>query len=272
LIDFIRENISSQEKHPDLHFMKAQFERKIRNETSVKLTFDSDVSRRNKNYEFVSTYHPLINGAMNFFIRERLDRNLTFKYQIKAESNLVHEGIYLLGLINNEISKILPTGKPSQLMVQDYFSVALDEQLKVQEKAVTEHLLSQSQSGRLGRYESPGTFSEVPEALKNELFSRINVELYNSRKAVQNQSEPAFISNLDRSIRSQKEMLKFQVDRIQTRIDNDPENRIVKVWITELQAAKDRIARLDSIHAKAVNSFEVNADLVTLCLVEVIKI
>lgn len=272
LIDFIRENISSQEKHPDLHYMKAQFERKIRNETSVKLTFDPEISRRNKDYEFVSTYHPLVNGAMNFFMRKRLDRNLTFKYQINSASNLVHEGIYLLGLINNQISKILPNGKPSQLIVQDYFSVELDEHLKVQEKAVTEYLLSESQTDRLGRYESPGTFSQAPEALKNELFSRINVELYNSRKAVQNQSEPAFISNLDRSIRSQKEMLKFQVDRIQTRIDNDPENKIVKVWLTELQAAKDRIARLDSIHAKAINSFEVNADLVTLCLIEVIKI
>ena len=156
--------------------------------------------------------------------------------------------------------------------MQDYFSVALDEQLNVKEKAVTEHLLSLGQSGNLGRYESPSSFSEVPEELKNELFSRINVELYNSRKAVKNQSEPAFISNLERSIRSQKEMLKFQVDRIQSRIDNDPENKIVKVWLTELQTAKDRIARLDSIHAKAINSFEVDADLVTLCLVEVIKI
>ena len=272
LIDFIRDNISAQEKHPDLHFMKAQFERKIRNETSVKLTFDPEVSRKNKDYEFVSTYHPLVNGAMNFFVKERLDRNLTFKYQIKTDTDTVEEGIYLLGLINNQINKILPSGKPSQLVVQDYFSVALDEQLNVQEKAVTEHLLSLSQLGNLGRYESPSSFSEVPEELKNELFSRINVELYNSRKAVKNQSEPAFISNLERSIRSQKEMLKFQVDRIQSRIDNDPENKIVKVWLTELQSAKDRIARLDSIHAKAINSFEVDADLVTLCLIEVIKI
>ena len=272
LIDFIRDNISAQEKHPDLHFMKAQFERKIRNETSVKLTFDPEVSRKNKDYEFVSTYHPLVNGAMNFFVKERLDRNLTFKYRIETDSDIVEEGVYLLGLINNQIKKILPSGKPSQLVVQDYFSVALDEQLNVKEKAVTEHILSLSQLGNLGRYESPSSFSEVPEELKNELFSRINVELYNSRKAVKNQSEPAFISNLERSIRSQKEMLKFQVDRIQSRIDNDPENKIVKVWLTELQSAKDRIARLDSIHAKAINSFEVDADLVTLCLVEVIKI
>ena len=44
---------------------------------------------------------------MNFFVKERLDRNLTFKYRIETGSDIVEEGVYLLGLINNQIKKIL---------------------------------------------------------------------------------------------------------------------------------------------------------------------
>lgn len=271
LVDFIRDHISSQEKHPDLHFMKAQFERKIRDSTQVKLAFDPDVSRRNKEIEFVSTYHPLINAAMNFFKSKRLDRNLSFKYQIRTDVEDFSEGIYLLGVINNKVSKILPSGKPTDMVVQDFFSIELNSDLTVLQKNVTEKLVSMSQSGNLMKFESNVLFKEVPEEAKNLLFDKINIELFKSRKELQNRAEPSFVSNLERSIRSQKEMLKFQVDRIQSRIDQDPENRIIGVWQKELQESKDKIARLDTIHAKAINSFDVNADLVTLCLIELIK-
>jgi hypothetical protein len=71
-------------------------------------------------------------------------------------------------------------------------------------------------------------------------------------------------------MRSQKQLLKLKANRAQSRIDADPENKIVGILQKEVRTAQDKIADLDAIHARAADSFRVDSDLVTLCLIEVI--
>ena len=71
-------------------------------------------------------------------------------------------------------------------------------------------------------------------------------------------------------MRSQKQLLKLKINRAQARIDADPENKIVGILQKEIKTAEIKIAELDAIYARAVDSFRVDSDLVTLCLIEVI--
>lgn len=270
LIDFMRSNLSPIEKHPDLHYMMGQFHSRIIDQTALKITFDSDVAFANKSYEYVSTYHPLINAAMNFFIGKKLNRNLSFKYQVKGSEQGLRQGIYLLGVVNNGISKIQASGKQSNLVVQDFFSVLLDQECVVMTTDQTDKLVALSQSGSLSKFETDVSFKTVPDEFKAALEQIITSEVYNKRRLLEHERKPVFQSNLERSMRSQKQLLKLKINRAQARIDADPENKIVGILQKEISDAKKKIADLDAIHARAADSFRVDSDLVTLCLIEVI--
>ena len=270
LIDFMRSNLSPIEKHPDLHYMMGQFHSRIMGQTALKITFDSDAAFANKSYEYVSTYHPLINAAMNFFIGKKLNRNLSFKYQVKGSEQGLRQGIYLLGVVNNGISKIQASGKQSNLVVQDFFSVLLDQECVVMTTDQTDMLVALSQSGSLSKFETDVSFKTVPDEFKAALEQIITSEVYNKRRLLEHERKPVFQSNLERSMRSQKQLLKLKINRAQARIDADPENKIVGILQKEIKTAEIKIAELDAIHARAVDSFRVDSDLVTLCLIEVI--
>ena len=250
--------------------MMGQFHSRIIDQTALKITFDSDVAFANKSYEYVSTYHPLINAAMNFFIGKKLNRNLSFKYQIKGSEQGLRQGIYLLGVVNNGISKIQASGKQSNLVVQDFFSVLLDQECVVMTADQTDKLVALSQSGSLSKFETDVSFKTVPDEFKAALEQIITSEVYNKRRLLERERKPVFQSNLERSMRSQKQLLKLKINRAQARIDADPENKIVGILQKEISDAKNKIAALDAIHARATDSFRVDSDLVTLCLVEVI--
>ena len=270
LIEFMRSNLSPIEKHPDLHYMMGQFHSRVIDETTLKITFDSDVAFANKSYEYVSTYHPLINAAMNFFISKKLNRNLSFKYQVEGSEQRLDQGIYLLGVVNNGISKIQASGKESNLVVQDFFSVLLDHECVVMTTDHTDRLVALSQSGSLSKFETDVSFKTVPDEFKAALEQIITSEVYNKRRLLERERKPVFQSNLERSMRSQKQLLKLKEKRAQSRIDADPENKIVGILQKEIRDAQNKIAELDAIHAKAADSFRVDSDLVTLCLIEVI--
>ena len=270
LIKFMRTNLSPIEKHPDLHYMMGQFHARIMENTKLKITFDSDVAFANKEFEYISTYHPLINAAMNFFTKKGLDRNLSFKYQVQGSDHGLSQGIYLLGVVNNGISKIQPSGKPSHLVVQDFFSILLERECLVNEESKTDNLVALSQSGNLKRLETDISFKTVPDDFKNNLEGLISREVFNKRKRLERERKPVFQSNLERSMRSQKQLLTLKINRAQSRIDADPENKIVGILQKEVTVAQDKITNLDAIHARAVGSFRVDSDLITLCLIEVI--
>ena len=209
LIDFMRSNLSPIEKHPDLHYMMGQFHSRIIDQTALKITFDPDEAFANKSYEYISTYHPLINAAMNFFISKKLNRNLSFKYQVEGSEQGLEQGIYLLGVVNNGISKIQASGKKSNLVVQDFFSVQLAEQCMVMTSEVTDSLVALSQSGSLGKFETDVSFKNVSDELKVQLEALITGEVYNKRRHLEGERKPVFQSNLERSMRSQKQLLKL---------------------------------------------------------------
>ena len=134
----------------------------------------------------------------------------------------------------------------------------------------TDMLVALSQSGSLSKFETDVSFKTVPDEFKAALEQIITSEVYNKRRLLEHERKPVFQSNLERSMRSQKQLLKLKINRAQARIDADPENKIVGILQKEIKTAEIKIAELDAIHARAVDSFRVDSDLVTLCLIEVI--
>ena len=173
-------------------------------------------------------------------------------------------------MVNNGISKIQASGKKSNLVVQDFFSVLLDQECVVMTTDQTDKLVALSQSGSLSKFETDVSFKTVPDEFKAALEQIITSEVYNKRRLLEHERKPVFQSNLERSMRSQKQLLKLKINRAQARIDADPENNIVGIIQDEIVKAENKIAELDAIHARAVDSFRVDSDLVTLCLIEVI--
>ena len=71
--------------------MMGQFHSRIMGQTALKITFDSDVAFANKSYEYVSTYHPLINAAMNFFIGKNSIETYPLSTRLRALTKVCYK-------------------------------------------------------------------------------------------------------------------------------------------------------------------------------------
>ncbi len=115
---------------------------------NIYCTFNQQFAFENKNIEYISAYHPLIQSAANFFGSTRLDRNSVFRFGLdmnKIPLDLLtkfNRGYYFLVRFNYEITKQI-NGKESRL---DYLrSLVIDmngEDFEVMNKEYSEAFAS----------------------------------------------------------------------------------------------------------------------------------
>lgn len=80
----------------------------------IEVTFNQDFAFKNKNVEYISAYHPFINAISNYFHKEKLDRNTTFRYALNRNqiteadfNNKFKNGYYFLIKYDFEVKKII---------------------------------------------------------------------------------------------------------------------------------------------------------------------
>ena len=79
VFDFSQEHYDSN--NSELGSMFKSFKTKNRGKI-IKCTFNQDFAFNNKNVEYISAYHPLINAISNYFNKIKLDRNTVFRYAL----------------------------------------------------------------------------------------------------------------------------------------------------------------------------------------------
>jgi len=111
LFDFILENYDSL----NIELVNIFRTFKIKNRGKlIKCTFNQDYAFNHKNVEYISAYHPLINAISNYFYREKLDRNTTFRFSLKKDkindtkfNETFQDGFYFLIKYDFEIKKTI---------------------------------------------------------------------------------------------------------------------------------------------------------------------
>lgn len=117
IFDFIQKNYDSNNTEL-VNIFKAF---KIHNWNKIiKCTFSQEFAFNNKNVEYISAYHPLINAISNYFHKEKLDRNTVFRFALNRNEILDSDfkkkyknGFYFLAYYDLDINKTL-YGKTSK--------------------------------------------------------------------------------------------------------------------------------------------------------------
>lgn len=111
VFDFIEEFYDKQ--NVELTNIFKAFKTKNRGK-QIKITFNQDFAFNNKNFEYISAYHPFINAISNYFHREKLDRNTVFRYALNRNKIIeidfkekYQNGFYFLIKYDFEINKTL---------------------------------------------------------------------------------------------------------------------------------------------------------------------
>lgn len=111
VIDFIQENYDSNNSELAKIFKAFKTKNRAR---IIKCTFNQDFAFNNKNVEYISAYHPLINAISNYFHKEKLDRNTVFRYALNRNqitdtefNKSFQNGFYFLIKYDFEINKTI---------------------------------------------------------------------------------------------------------------------------------------------------------------------
>lgn len=109
LIDFIQEYFDNE--NIELINIFKSFKAKNRSKT-IECTFNQEFAFNNKNVEYISAYHPLVNAISNFFHKEKLDRNTTFRFSLNKNrikepefNKYFEDGFYFMIKYDFEIKK-----------------------------------------------------------------------------------------------------------------------------------------------------------------------
>jgi SNF2 family DNA or RNA helicase len=107
LFDFIETNLPSRSESPYFHSSFLSFKKKNRRRDNLKCTFSQEVAYINKELEFLSATHPLVQAALHYFRFQKMDVNKAFAFQIAADvlNKIMEPGVYVLANYLFELQK-----------------------------------------------------------------------------------------------------------------------------------------------------------------------
>jgi len=211
----------------DSKLLSDRFIREIDDELSVKMTFDQEISFKNKSIEYINIYHPIVKAGVRMF-DDQCDRaQNTFNFAIPS-SNLpkeIKKGRYVLAIYQISVARTL-FGK--RIKNDSLYPVLYDLQTN---RVFGDHDISETLMGKaqvmgeycpLGeeklnadvvedmRYDLKDAIDEYVNGYRTDLLNRIE----NNKKLRYEQTNQYYdtrIKNLEKSIAKQKEKNRYAV-------------------------------------------------------------
>ena len=244
IFDFVQEHYDTQ--NPELTNIFKIFKTRNFGKT-IKCTFNQDFAFNNKNVEYISAYHPLINAISNYFHKEKLDQNTVFRYALNrkqiTDSDFINEfenGFYFLIKYDFEINKNINGRKSSFTQLKslvlnlngDGFSSYENEKSDFFSSICQQHKTNLPEDGII-------TFNEI---LMGEI-KKTYTELVLSEKEVLEQNEKLkFDSELMRKTNQEISDIDKRIERLEINIDE--KRGIENIQNAEIEELKKRKEKL----------------------------
>lgn len=226
----------------------------------IKVTFNQDFAFKNKNVEYISAYHPFINAISNYFHKEKLDRNTTFRYALNRNqiteadfNNKFKNGFYFLIKYDFEIEKNI-NGRLSNFT--HLKSLVLDlsrNPIHPFQNNESEYFASICQQYKTSIPEQGiKTFNDK----RMEAIKKIYTEFILNEKDILEENERLkFESELARKTKQEIEDIDKQIERRKTYIiEKKGIENILKSEIEELEKRKEKLEMLNQESKISVKS------------------
>ena len=244
LFDFIEEYYDSN--NSELANIFKSFKTRNRGKL-IKCTFNQEFAFVNKNIEYISAYHPLINAISNFFYKSKLDRNTTFKFSINRNNIVEQEFLeifpnqcYFLIKYELEVSKII-NGKISTFLYLkslvldlsgDTFSTFNYEQSDYFSSICQQFKTSLPEVGNI----------EFTEELMQEIKKIYTEFVLKSKDTLEENEKLKFESELTRKTTQEITDVNKRIERLEKNIiEKRGIENILKAEISELEKRKNKL-------------------------------
>lgn len=215
----------------------------------IMLTFDQEFAFKNKNIEYISVYHPLINAITNYFEKHKIAQNSVYRFSLErasfesSELKLIlnHEFYFLINYnftikknINNTMTEIIQFR--SML-----FDLESDDNVVVNDE-YAELLHSEAQKNR--EIISSNTPIEFNEDFKEFLSDTFMTEVYDRRLQLEKEEKLVFDSDNYRKNSQEVAEIVKRIERLEFNIEENIglEKPQLKE-ISDLQLAREKLIK-----------------------------
>lgn len=228
--------------------------------TQIKCTFNQDYAFNNKNVEYISAYHPLINAISNYFHKKKLDRNTVFRYALNKRyikdvefNQKFDDGYYFLIKYEFEIAKII-NGKSSSFKHLKSFLIDLNgDTFNGFDEELSDYFSSICQEYKISLPEDG--IIEFNDELMRDLKGIYSKHLVEAKEDLEQNEKLKFESELARKTNQEIADIEKRIDRLKQNIDEGRgiEN-IQKAEIVDLQLKKEKLESLNKASKISVAS------------------
>lgn len=249
IFDFIEEFYD--EYNVELNNIFKTFKKKNRDKI-IRCTFNQELAFNNKNIEYISAYHPLINSISNYFNKEKMDRNTVYRYALNKKNisetefnNQFENGYYFLAKYEFDIDKNI-NGKKTKFTHLKSLVIDLNgEVFKPMESDESDYFASICQQFK--SYLPEEGIIEFSQELTNEIKKIYNQYTLAEKDVLKQNEELKFKSELDRKTKQEIEYIDKQIERREIYIQEGKgiEN-ILKAEILDLEKKKEKLEKLNN--------------------------
>ena len=260
--EFIEEHVDKG--NAELKILIREFKNKNQNK-KINCTFNQQYAFKNKDIEYISAYHPIINATANYFQKKNLTKNSVYRFALnKNEINQPEfnskfkKGFYFLVRYEFEIEKI--TNKTSSVFTYlkslvinlngNEFSIISSEDCEFFSAICQQYKSSIPENGII----------KFNKELVHEIKNIYSSFILNEKEDLRKYEEAKFISELTRKIKRELFDIEKRIERITFAINEG--RGIETVYRKNLS---DLEVRKNEILEKTQNSkLEINSKLISL--------
>ncbi len=262
IFNFIQEQYDSGSQ--ELFKMLQKFKIKNR-ERTIKCTFNQKFAFENKEIEYISVYHPLINAISNYFHHQKLDRNSVFRFALeksKINDSQFNKGFYFLIKFEIEITKLINGRKHVfnhlRSMVIDLNG---DGDFTILEKNEAEKFSTLCQHYKINMpKEGIINFKEEFMGLIRKKYSEYVLK---ERELLEHNERLKFESELNRKTKQETDYLDKRIARLEENIEQ--EKGLEAIQKTEIKELKDKREKLLKLNKES--KLKIKSKLITLNLI-----
>lgn len=263
LFHFIDDYKDTPERNPELETMYRRFKR-FRDERSIAITFDQEHAYQNRNVEFISAFHPLVNAITNYFEGKNYLKNTAHKLAVRKSDldGKLCEGHYLLTVFTVRVKKNHGDGKVAAI---NYLKSVLVD-LNTDETQVVQGDLSDFVYGVAQlKAEQFLTDIQCDAEIVRVIRPIVSMEMTRVKDSVADEEKLRFHSSLHRRIERELEYIEVRIQRSIENIRNGAIETVEKSKIVELENRKAIL-----LNQQRQAHVEVEQELISVNLLEVL--
>jgi ERCC4-related helicase len=235
------------------------FKRKFFDKRDIEITFDQELAFKNKQLEFINSYHPLVIAATNYFKKDNFSINNAYSFTVSKsdfeEGITIDPGNYILALNSIQIEKEFNGEKSTFTYLYPVIADPNQEELTFLQDNVSEHILGVG-NVNARPLEAEIDFSDEGYIAFIDAVRPVVMEKLIQKKIEMEEEERIKLSSqVDRIKKQTSSHYDYQIEVREQRLKENKNSKIRPIILSEIEKFEnEKENRLNLLEKSSINS------------------